>query len=127
MYNNKKFLEKMKNDASEKIIFKDSSKKISDLNRDKKNKNIRKTINIKVFGKGNNKKDKNFRRSHQKSISNKIINKNYFIIFGNKRKLSEDDMKNNENISSKYYSLIHIDANNASNKRSQNSNIIFDF
>ena len=128
MLNDKKFSEKLNNDISEKIIFKGhSSKKKLDINIGKRNKNKKTTINIKVFGKGNNKKDNNFTRSHSKSINNRLLKNNYFIIFGNKRQLIEDDIKNNINISSKYYSLIHIDANNTSIKISQNSNIILDY
>jgi hypothetical protein len=65
------------------------------------------------------------KRKNNKSLTCKILNNNYFIIFGNKNHLGEGDMKNNKNISSKYYSLIHIDANN-STKRSLKSNIILD-
>ena len=137
--NDRKILEKMKNDVSEKILFKENSfKKIADLNQHQRNKNTRKTINslysvknknIKLFGKGNNKSDKKdnyLRKSHNKSITHRILNINYFKIFGNKKQLSEDDMKSNKNTSSKYYSLIHIDANNSSKKKSKNSKIILD-
>jgi len=137
--NDRKILEKMKNDVSEKILFKENSfKKIEDLNKPQRNKNTRNTINnlysvknknIKLVGKENNKNDKkdnNLRMSNNKSITHRILNINYFKIFGNKRQLSEGDMKNNKNISSKYYSLIHIDANNSSNKKSKNSSIILD-
>jgi hypothetical protein len=129
--NHKKNLDDLKNNISEKIIFKEHSfKKIEDLNKGKRNKNIRKTFgaskNIKrIFSKGNYKKDNMMRRKNKKSITCKILNKNYFIIFGNKNQLGEGDMKSNKNISSKYYSLIHIDAKNSS-KRSQKSNIILD-
>ena len=129
--NHKKNSNKSRNDLSEKIIFKENSfKKISDLNKSKKNKDIRKTVGgsknlTKIFVKGKDKKSSNVKKSKNKSITYKILNKNYFIIFGNNKQLGESDIKSNKNISSKYYSLIHIDANNTS-KRSQKSNIILD-
>ena len=127
----KKISESSKNDISEKIMFKENSfKKILDLNKSKRNKNIRKTVcyskNLKkIFVKRNDKKDNNIKRKNNKSITYKILNKNYFIIFGSKKNLGEVNIKNNKNISSKYYSLIHIDVNN-SIKRSLKSNIILD-
>ena len=137
--NNRKILEKLKNDVSEKILFKENSfKKVGNINKFQRNKNKRKTINnvyssknkiIKLGGKRNNKNDikgNNFRRSYNKSITHRILNKNYFKMLGNKKQLSEGDLKNYKEISSKYYSLIHIDANNSSNKKSVNSNIILD-
>jgi len=137
--NNRKTLEKLKNDVSEKILFKENSfKKVGNINIFQRNKNKRKTINnvyssknkiIKLGGKRNNKndiKENNFRRSYNKSITHRILNKNYFKMLGNKKQLSEGDLKNYKEISSKYYSLIHIDANNSSNKKSVNSNIILD-
>ena len=129
--NHKKKLDHSKNDISEKIIFKDHSfKKIIDLNKGKKNKNKKKTVggskSLKnIFLKGNNKKDNNKKDKNNKSITYTILNQNYFIILGNKKQLNEGDMKRNNNISSKYYSLIHIDANNSS-KKSLKSNIILD-
>ena len=129
--NHKKKLDHSKNDISEKIIFKDHSfKKIIDLNKGKKNKIIKKTVggskSLKnIFLKGNNKKDNNKKDKNNKSITYTILNQNYFIILGNKKQLNEGDMKRNNNISSKYYSLIHIDANNSS-KKSLKSNIILD-
>jgi len=127
----KKISDSLKNDISEKIMFKENSfKKILDLNKYKRNKNIRKTVcyskNLKkIFVKRNDKKDNNIKRKNNRSITYKILNKNYFIIFGSKKNLGEVNIKNNKNISSKYYSLIHIDVNN-SIKRSLKSNIILD-
>jgi hypothetical protein len=155
--NHKKNLDHLKNNISEKIIFKDHSiKKIEGLNKCKTNENIRKIVgNIKnlkrTFSTGNKKnnnkkrkknnksitckistknyllkKDNKMRKKNNKSITCKISNKNYFIIFGNNNQLDEGNKISNKNTSSKYYSLIHIDANNSS-KRSQKSNIIFEF
>ena len=123
--NHKKISNKSKNNISEKIILKENSyKRLADLNKSKSNKNIRKTVGVsKNLKKIKDKNSNNKRKSNNKSITYKILNKNYFIIFGNKNQLVESDIKSNKNISSKYYSLIHIDANN-STKRSLKSNII---
>ena len=128
--NHKKISNKSRNNISEKIIFKENSyRKISE-NKIKTNKYIRKDIGVSknlktIFIKGKDKKSSNVRKSKNKSITYKILNKNYFIIFGNNKQFEESYLKSNKNISSKYYSLIHIDANNSS-KKSQKSNIILD-
>ena len=123
--NHKKISNKSRNNISEKIILKENSyKRLADLNKSKSNKNIRKTVGVsKNLKKIKDKNSNKMRKSNNKSITYKILNKNYFIIFGNKNQLGESDIKSNKNISSKYYSLIHIDANN-STKRSLKSNII---
>ena len=136
--NDKKIIEKLKNDGSEKLIFKyNSNKKLEDLNKYIRSKNKRKTVNnvcnrsknFKLFLKVNNKNDKKgnkFRRSPSPLNIHNILNKNYFKIFGNKIQISEGFLKSNKNISSKDYSLIHINANNSSNKKDPKSNIILD-
>ena len=78
----------------------------------KKNKKIKKSNSIK--------------KSNFKTNNHKILKKNYFRIFGNKRNLSEESMKNNKNISSKNYFLININANNSSKKNIPKSKIILD-
>ena len=137
--NDKTILENLKNDVSEKIIFKEISvKKIVDLSKSKRSKYKRKTINniyssngkqFKLSEKGNiknHKKDNILRRSNNKSTSHRIFNKNNFKFFENKKELSDDNMKNNKNSSLEYYSLIYIDANNSSKRKTPNSKIILD-
>jgi len=130
-----KLSEKLNNDVSEKIIFKENSHKNTiNLNKSKRNRNQKKTNslfsshsnNLKVAVKGKNKKDNNIRKSKYQLNNHKKVNKDYFIIFGNRKHLSERYMTKNKNISSKYYSLIHIDANNSSNKSTPKSKIILD-
>jgi hypothetical protein len=99
--NDKKIIEKLKNDGSEKLIFKyNSNKKLEDLNKYIRSKNKRKTVNnvsngsknFKLFLKVNNKNDKKgnkFRRSPNPLNIHNILNKNYFKIFGNKIQISE--------------------------------------
>ena len=134
---NKKNSDKSKKDLSEKKMFKDNS--LTDLNNSKK-KQIRRIMisptstnkTLKLLGKNNNKMNKNNNQkddnnsNNKKSTNQKILKKNYFKIFGNKNKLSEENKKRNENISSKYYSLIHINASNSSKKKIPKSNIILD-
>ena len=135
---NKIISNKSKKDFSPKQIFKDNS--LTDLDSPKKSKQNRRTMNsfsstnktLKIYRKENNKKNKNnkkndnIKKSNIKPTNHKIIKKNYLKIFGNKRKLSDDNIKKNENISSKYYSLIHINASNSSKKRTPKSKIILD-
>ena len=132
---NKKSPNKSKKDLSEKIII----NSLTDLNNSKKSKQNRGTLNsisstsktLKINKKENskknknNKKDDNIKMSNKNLMNHKMKKNNYFKIFGNERVLSENNMEKN-NISNKYYSLIHIHANNSSNKKTPISKIILD-
>ena len=131
---NKSISNKSKKDFSPKKAFKDNS--LTDLNSPKKSKQNRRTMNslsstdktLKIYRKENNKnkkKNDSIKKSNFKTNNHKILKKNYFKIFGNKRKLNEESINNN-NISSKYYFLININANNSPNKKIPNSKIILD-
>jgi len=131
---NKSISNKSKKDFSPKKAFKDNS--LTDLNSPKKSKQNRRTMNslsstdktLKIYPKENNKnkkKNNSIKKSNFKTNNHKILKKNYFKIFGNKRKLNEESINNN-NISSKYYFLININANNSPNKKIPNSKIILD-
>ena len=131
---NKSISNKSKKDFSPKKAFKDNS--LTDLNSPKKSKQNRRTMNslsstdktLKIYRKENNKnkkKNDSIKKSNFKTNNHKILKKNYFKIFGNKRKLNEESINNN-NISSKYYFLININANNSPNKIIPNSKIILD-
>ena len=125
---------KLSKDLSDKKILKFNS--ISELNKTKKNKYNRATINsfdstnktLKIFEKENKKKkkDNNIKKTNNNQANNKILKKNYFKIFGNKRKLSDNSLENNKNVSQKHYSLIHINASNSSKIKTPKSQIILD-
>ena len=129
----KKFSDKSKKDISEKKTFKENS--LTDLNSPKKNKQNKRTSisstnkTLKIYRMKKNKKIKksnSIKKSNFKTNNHKILKKNYFKIFGNKNKLSEESIKKNKNISSKNYFLININANNSPNKKIPKSKIILD-